>query len=414
MVNHGATVDFHSWRRAAAALLVGVLAWQALWLVAAYVATGGREFADDMVAYRAYVEDPLIVLTTRHQKVFGAGVASPLLPIELKLFYTVFEPLGDFLAYRLTMLVHILIAIGIGFGVAFRQFGVPITKRDWLEAAFISAVPVAWVSSVLTVQDDCIAAAWSGLTLAACVCLGPIAGAAVAGLGVFCGKIFLGLAFLGIWIASPGSRWRISAVAALFVAALLAFVLWRDGSLSYTRYVYSPHMGASPYGIALLLGAKFDVFAARNLSAALTAAAFAAFTLIAIRRRLSLFAAVTGLHAIFLVTYFGAMPEYYVWFLPFLLVTLWCCSRQRYWGTFAMGWLSSFFAYAYKVVYGFNSQFPGGKQSLKQWFDSTIGVSLQVPQVVVGVAAISATFLFAALVLFFDPSKTRKVIQPAA
>ena len=231
MVNHGATVDFHSWRRAAAALLVGVLAWQALWLVAAYVATGGREFADDMVAYRAYVEDPLIVLTTRHQNVFGAGVASPLLPIELKLFYTVFEPLGDFLAYRLTMLVHILIAIGIGFGVAFRQFGVPITKRDWLEAAFISAVPVAWVSSVLTVQDDCIAAAWSGLTLAACVCLGPIAGAAVAGLGVFCGKIFLGLAFLGIWIASPGSRWRISAVAALFVAALLAFVLWRDGSL---------------------------------------------------------------------------------------------------------------------------------------------------------------------------------------
>jgi hypothetical protein len=346
-----------------------------------------------------------MLLTDRHKAIFGAGVAAPLIAIEVRLFYSVFVPLGDFLAYRLTMLIHIISAIGLGFGVAFRQFSVPDTKRKWLGAGLIAVVPVAWITSVLTVQDDCIAAAWSGLCLASCVWFGPIAGTVVAGLGVFFGKLFLGLAFLGIWIASPGSRWRVTGVAVSFIAALVALVLWRDRGFSHTGYVYSPHLGASPYGIALLLGAQFDVFSMRNLSAAIMAAAFGAFTVLAVRRRLSLYSAVTALHAVFLVTYFGAMPEYYVWFLPFLIVTLWCCVRLQQWGTFAMGWLSSFFAYAYKVVFGLNSRFPGRKAGLKEWFDAHIGIDLLGPQIAVGVAAVLATVAFAVLLLMFDPSQ---------
>jgi hypothetical protein len=411
MSDQGETVDSSALRRATAVMLLGVLAWQSLWLMAVYLATGGKEFADDMIAYRAYVADPLMLLTERHQELFGGAVASPLLPIELTVVYRAFEPLGSFLAYRLTMAVHILAAIGTGFAVAFRQFGVPVGKRGWVQATFIAVVPVAWVTSVLTVQDDCIAAAWCGLCLAACVWLGPVAGAVAAGLGIFFGKLFLGLAFLGIWIAFPPARWRVSAVGAMFVAALLAFVLWRDGNLSYSEYVYSPHMGASPYGVALLLGLDFDLFAARNLSALLTAAAFIGFTVIAIRRRLSVFSAVTGLHTTFLVTYFGAMPEYYVWFLPFLIVTLWCCARRRYWGTLALGWLSSFLAYAYKVVYGFNSRFPGGKQSLKQWFDAQIGIDLLGLQIAIAMAAVLTTLLFAICVLFFDPSRRLEAVE---
>jgi hypothetical protein len=221
---------------------------------------------------------------------------------------------------------------------------------------------------------------------------------------MFFGKIFLALALVGLWIASPGSRWRITGIAALFIGGLFLFLLWRDHGLSYAQYVYAPYMGASIYGVVSVLVADFDVFLARDVSALATLVGIGAFVWAACRLRLSFISSVTGLHFLFLVTYFGAMPEYYAWFLPFLIVTLWSCCRRRLWSAFVCGWLSTAFAYGYKLLYGMNSRFPGGKLALKQWYDERIGIDLFGPQIGVALAAIGCTLLFALLVLITDPN----------
>jgi hypothetical protein len=256
----------------------------------------------------------------------------------------------------------------------------------------------------VTVQDDSIAAAWAAACLATFVCCGPVCAALVAGLGIFFGKIFIALALVGLWIASPGRRWQITGISAGILGGLLAFLLWRDRGISYAQYVYAPYMGASIYGIVSLLVSEFDVFIARNVSALATLMGTGGFVWLACRRRLSFISAVTGLHFLFLVTYFGAMPEYYVWFLPFLIVTLWSCCRRRLWSALAVGWLSTALAYGYKLLYGLNSRFPGGKVALKQWYDERIGIDLLGAQIGVALAAVLCTILFALLVLLADPN----------
>jgi hypothetical protein len=393
------------WFHATAVVLLGIAIWQIAWIAAAYLFTGGKEFADDSRIYVAYVNDPGMLWSERHRAVFGAAVAPPLLAAELKVFHSVFERAGDFLAFRITMLLHMLFAYGAGFAVAFRYLGVPDTWRGWARALAVAMVPVGWVT-VLTVQDDSVAAAWGGLILLAYVWRGPVVGAIAAGCGMFFGKILLGLALLALWIASPGRRFQVAAVGAAFLGILLGFLFWRDGGLVYSEYVYIPYMGASVYGLVWMLASEFDLLAARDLSAIVTMLAFGAFTWIGVRRRLSIFSAVTAVHSLFLMTYFGAMPDYYAWFFPFLVVTLWACCQRGYWGTFAVGWLSSFFAYGYKVAYGLNSHFPSDtKPALKTWAAENIPFNINVVQIATGFAAVICTLLFAALVLYLDPTK---------
>jgi hypothetical protein len=402
------------WRSRAAAVLLAVLVWQVFWIMAAYSVTGGQEFADDAVAYRYYVDDPGMTISERHQSVFGAAVAPPLLPAELKLFHSFFASWGDFLAFRMTMLVHILVAYAAGFGVGFRYFGVPRSWRSWLRAALVAVVPVGWVT-VLTSQDDSIAAAWSGLCLIAWATFGPVAAAFVAGLGVFFGKVLLALAFLALWIGEPRRRFAISVIGAAYLAALAGLVLWRDrGFQAFGAYVYGPHMGANICGILTLLGVDYDLHAARNVTGVITVLALAGFTWIAARRRLSTPSAVTAIHSLFLFTYFGAMPDYYVWFLPFLIVVLWTCSQQGLWTTFAAGWLSSFFAYGYKVVYGINSRFPSNKPRLRAWAAEHVPFDMDVLQLVIAIAAVVCTLLFAVCVTWRDPARGTAIEQPAA
>lgn len=390
-----------SWQRPTTLLLMGVLVWQLMWIAAAYYFTGGVEFGDDLPAYRAYVDDPLMLFTDRHRLHFGGAVAPPLLPVELKAFHVLFAPLGDFLAFRLTMLLHVLPALFVGFAVAFARNAPPGSWRQWLFAVAIAVVPVAWVM-VLTGQDDSIAAAWAAVCLAAWVTLGPIACAIAAGMGMFFGKIFIVLAFLALWVATPGRRTQIAAIGFAFVAGLFALLVWRDRGLSYAQYVYGPYMGASVYGIVWLLAGEFNLITARNISAVLTILACLSFVAITLRRRVSFPSAVTSLHLIFLMTYFGAMPDYYGWFLPFLVVTLWACYRDRLWTTFAAGWLSTFLAYGYKVLYGLNPQFPG-KPGLKAWSVENIPFDIGPIQIACAIAAVICTVLFALNVLFLDP-----------
>ena len=410
MIHSTVPTSSTTWRRATALILLASLVWQVLWLVAAYLASGGREYSDDVAAtYLRYLDDPWMLFTDRHQEVFGAAVASPLLPVEMAIWHGIFAPAGDFVALRLTMLLHMLVAIGVGFATAFRGYGTPHGRREWLLAGIIAILPVAWITSVVTVQDDSIAAAWAAACLFSFVCCGPVCAAIVAGLGMFFGKIFLGLAIVGLWIASPGSRWRIAGIGVAFGACLLAFLLWRDQGLSYAQYVYAPYMGASIYGIVSSLASDFDAYFARNVSAVATVLGLGGFVWMACRLQLSLASAVVGLHFLFLVTYFGAMPEYYAWFLPFLVVSLWTCCRQKQWCTFMFGWLATALAYGYKLLYGLNSQFPGGKVNLKQWYDERIGIDLFGPQIAVALAAVLCTFLFAYSMLISKSSRSAGV-----
>jgi hypothetical protein len=387
------------------ALFLGVTVWQAAWLLAAYLATGGREYSDDAHVYALYIDDPTMLLSDRHRALFGAAVAAPLLPVELKVFHAIFASAGDFLAFRMTMLVHLVTATTIGFAFAFRHYSAPVTWQSWFWAAVVSVVPVAWVTSVITVQDDSVAAGWAGLSLAAYMWFGPLAAAVAAGFGMFFGKVFLALAFLGLWIATPGRRWQIAAVGGAFVAGLFTFLLWRDREFLYSQYVYQPYLGASIYSLVWLAVGEFDILVARNISLVATVSGFVAFTWIAVRRQLSLISAVTGLHALFLMTYFGAMPEYYVWFLPFLVATLWAAYRRRLWATFTVGWLSTFFAYAYKVFYGINPRYEGRKPGLKEWVAENIPFDIHALQIAVGIAAVFCTVAFAILVLLRDPTR---------
>jgi hypothetical protein len=302
------------------------------------------------------------------------------------------------------MLLHILVAYSAGFAIAFRHFGVPNSWRSWAAAALVAMVPVGWVT-VLTSQDDSVAAAWSGLCLVAWATLGPVAAAYVAGLGVFFGKALLALAFQALWIGEPGRRVVIVAIGAAFLGALAGLLLWRDGGFqAYSAYVYGPHMGASICGILTLLGVDYDLHAARNVTAVVTLLALAGFTWIAVRRRLSTISAVTAIHSLFLFTYFGAMPDYYAWFFPFLIVTLWTCWQKRLWGTFAAGWLSSFFAYGYKVVYGLNTRFPTNKPNLRAWAAQHVTFDMDILQLAIAVAAVVCTLLFAICVTWRDPT----------
>jgi hypothetical protein len=410
MLDARTTSNESTWRRATCAILLGIFVWQAIWLVIAYLFTGGHEFGDDLPSYRAYVDDPTMLLTDRHRSQFGAAVAPPLLPFELKIFHSMFASAGDFLAFRITMLLHALFAMTVGFVVAFREFKAPDSWQGWIHAALIAIVPVSWVS-VLTGQDDTFAAAWSGVWLAACIWLGPVVGAVAAGAGMFFGKIFIALAFLALWIVTPNRRWSIALVGSTFVGALFAFLLWRDGDFLYSDYVYAPYMGASVYGVVWLVAGEFDLYAARDLSALLTGLVLLGFTWVASRRRLSLPTTVTALHMLFLTTYFGAMPDYYAWFLPFLVVTLWSCYRQRHWATLAVGWSSTFFAYGYKVLYGLNSRFQHNKPGRMAWIENHIHIDIEPFQIAIGIAAVVCTVLFAGLLLLHDPTKRPQPIE---
>ena len=147
-----------------------------------------------------------------------------------------------------------------------------------------------------------------------------------------------------------------------------------------------------------------------------TALALMGFTWIGVRRGLSVISAVTAVHALFLVTYFGTMPDYYAWFLPFLVVTLWACCQRRLWSTFALGWLTTFFAYGYKAIIGLNSQFPGNKPGLKAWAAENIPFDLNTIQIAIGIAAVVCTALFVVCILIHDPTKRVKFIavEPAS
>ncbi len=397
-------------RRAWLYILIGTVAWYLVWLISVDRVTGGREFGSDYPTFAAYLDDPWMLFTSRHRAIFGSGIAAPLLPVSLSVPTMLYERiLGEFLALRLTVMLYAVVGVACGFAVAIRRLGPSANRREWLLTAAAAVVPVGWVASTIMSQDDCVAAAWSGVALCMWVSGAPVAATAVIGLGMFFAKPFLAITILAIWICSPGRRWHVALTGSLFVAALIGVYYWRDGALPFGSYVIIPYMGASPYGIAWMLFEGFrDVWLIKNIAGVLTAIAFAAFSYYAWRRRLSPIATTVGLYSLFFTFFLGVMPEYEMWCLPFVIALLYAAIKEREWTVFAIAWLHSFFGYAYKVVYGLNPRFEtSGKPALKNWYLEHIGIDVQPLQLTLAVATVASSFALAIILLRRDV--TRKI-----
>lgn len=395
-----------AWRRKWLIVLAFLVVWQLLWLALAYFASRGKEFGGDVGTYRTYINDPTVLLSERHKSAFGGGIAAPLLPLELAAWVSFFKlALPEFLALRLTMVVHVTIGMAIGLWFAFRDYGAPRGRSSWLIAILLATIPVGWVGGAIMTQDDSVSAAWAGIALWACVAAGPIAGTLATGAGMFFAKPFLAVTIGGIWIGYPKARRAVTVCGVSLGLLFLAFLWWRDGNFELLKqFIVRPFMGASPYGIWWMLFGEFSERPVRNLATFLTAASIAAFAAVAVRRRLSVWSAVVGLYCLFFTFFYGVMPEYEMWYLPFLLVVLWQCAQRGQWGTFACGWLHSFFGFGYKVAYGFNPRFANsGKPGIKTWYLEHIGWDVQGFQIALALATIACSAVMAVLLLARDP-----------
>jgi hypothetical protein len=396
------------WRRAWSWLVLAMCGWYIAWLAVIYSVAGGREFGSDAPTFARYVENPSMLLAEVPHELFGESVAAPLMPFEIASSAAAIRTfLPEFVAFRATMALHVLIGLAIGLAVAFRQLAPPARMREWLMTLLIAVLPVGWCASVIMSQDDCVSALWSGLTLLACVYSTPLVATMIVGLSIFFAKPFLAVTFLAIWICSPGQRLRVAALAAAFVAALLGFYWWRDGGLPFRDYLVGPYMGASPYGIAWLFLGEIDqqwMWWVKDLSAVLTASSLLIFTWLATRRKTSVVATNIGVYSLVFTFLLGTMPEYELWCAPFVVVLLWSAAQEHRWSVFALAWLHSFFGYAYKLVYGFNVRFEAsGKPALKEWYVRNIGIDVQPLQIALAFATVICSLALAIMILRRDP-----------
>jgi hypothetical protein len=383
--------------------------WYLACLVSVYFVARGVEFGSDAPTFLRYVKNPSMLLDEVPREMFGESVAAPLLPWEIAGSAALFQSyLPEFVAFRATMALHVLIGMAIGLAVAFRQLSPPSNLREWFVALFVAGLPVGWCASVVMSQDDCVSALWSGLTLLACVYSTPLVATVIVGLSIFFAKPFLAVTFLAIWICSPGQRLRVAAVASAFLAGLLGLYWWRDGRLPFGDYMVGPYMGASPYGIAWLFLGGIDkqwMWWVKDLSAVLTAASLLTFAWLATRRRISVVATNVGLYSLVFTFLLGTMPEYELWCAPFVVVLLWSAAQERRWSVFALAWLHSFLGYAYKLVYGFNIRFEAsGKPALKEWYVRNIGIDVQPLQIALAFATVICGFALAIMILRRDPA----------
>jgi hypothetical protein len=397
------------WRRAWIKIALATCVMYVACLAVIYALAGGVEFGSDAPTFAGYVRNPLMLLAEVPRELFGESVAAPLMPLEIAGSATAFRAFfPEFVAFRTTMALHVLIGMAIGFAVAFRQLGPPSGARTWLIAMFIAALPVGWSASVVMSQDDCVSALWSGFALLACVYSTPLFATVVVGFSIFFAKPFLAVTFLAIWICSPGERLRVAAVAAAFVGALLGFYVWRDGRLSFGDYMVAPFMGASPYGITWLFMGGIDrqwMWWVKDLSAVLTTASLLLFAWFATRRRTSVVATNVGLYSLVFTFLLGTMPEYELWCAPFVVVLLWSAAQERRWSVFALAWLHSFLGYSYKLVYGFNVRFEAsGKPALKEWYIRNVGIDVQPLQITLAFATIICSLALAIMILRRDPA----------
>jgi hypothetical protein len=65
--------------------------------------------------------------------------------------------------------------------------------------------------------------------------------------------------------------------------------------------------------------------------------------------------AMVGTYTVFFLSLTAVMPEYDLWFLPWTIWVMWGAAKQKNWSLFAMCWLHSFLAYAYKFFYACDS-----------------------------------------------------------
>ncbi|MDX1963534.1 MAG: hypothetical protein SFX18_10295 [Pirellulales bacterium] len=391
----GGTIKLWWW------LLVGsYLVGQAALAVILWKIVAGREFSHDTADYLKYLADPWMLLkpVSDHDTV-GGRIASPLLPVVISPLIYAQRILGinTFLALRGTMIICATIGMGIGWGLALRDYGVP---RGWRQSSLmwlLWALPVCWLATSLMSQDDAIAAAWSGLALWAWRRHGPIASLHVAGLGMFCAKPFLVLIFLPLWLATPGKRWTLFLYGTIWVASWVALIAWRDSGLASFGHSVHPTMSGNLCSIWWILAgystpqAAHDFrILAKQLGSYLTLIVLGGWTVAGLSRPVPVPRGVVITYCLFFVAFVGMMPEYELWYMPWLIYVLWEVARRGDYATCLVGWSHSAWGYAYKLLYAcdhriFNKALPS---PLQTWYARTVDWDLRLPLVICAAATI--------------------------
>lgn len=350
--------------------------------------TRGREFSSDVAEYDLYLADPNLLFRSQHeQPTVGGKVAAPFLPWMLALPYRVVSAVAPpFLALRGTMIFWSALGAGIGWWVALRHSGPPYSRLERGALILLALLPVGWIASAVLTQDDAIAAGWSGLCVLLWRRFGAWGGFVAAALAMWFAKPFFVLYFLALWIAYPRERVRLTLAGTAWVALLLGFIWWRDGSFTSLRHTVHPYMGGNLYAIWWIFSGDYTPEAvrafrgsARGVGSVLTILVLGGWAYSGWKKPRSFPTALVGAYSLFFAVFVGMMPEYEYWYFAWVILVLWAAVKRGDWLTAAIGWSHSAFGYAYKVLYACDGRtfHKAAPSPLQAWYERNLNYDLR-------------------------------------
>lgn len=303
-----------------------VLVTRLLLLLVVGALTHGREFTDDAPMLMGLARHPFEILSGitanygQHPPFLGVLEAIVALPAR--------AVLPDFYALRVAFAIWE--SIGAGFAwLALRALIPDVRVRRWAGVALV-VLPIGWMTSVVMVQDEVIAATWVAAVVWLLATKRASAALVVAGAGVVAGKIFLGVPLLVlVLLLRVGSLVRRAALAFGPIVVVYGWVV----TAALARGNDVPLLGFDPdakFGVNLWVLLGVDAKTSRRISEVLVLAAvlgvigvFARSGLERTPRAVTAVVAATLLWTY--VAFYHVNPEYYV----LLLVPVLVLARRR-------------------------------------------------------------------------------------
>lgn len=323
------------------------------------------EFSNDVRDYHRYVSDPQILWRDFRTTGIGGGfLSSPLLPYLVYGPWKIVSSVGFaeqrqlFLGLRLTMIFWFT----VGLYFTWKTLGSVLEIKPerlgrWL-AWLIVLMPLNFIAPAVMAQDDCVCFGWGGFAFYCWRRWGIGAFVCCIVAGVWMVKPFLLFIFPAIWMAYPAWRVKIVAIAGLTAGSLLGFFYWRDGSIEFFKFAMNGSLSPTLYSIAWLWPQPIDFSQWNEFGATTRAISTPCFIVTMLvwclsswRKPYPMQSAIVGTYAVFFLTLTAVMPEYELWFLPWLMLVMWLAVQARNWSLFAACWLHSTINYAYKFFY---------------------------------------------------------------
>jgi hypothetical protein len=380
------------------------------------------EFADDALYYRVLINDPTMLITGRVVPDMEGGVIyAPLMPFGISFpGRWLADAFGFSIGQRLGMILYDSLAVTLALGIAWHATAPPKGFREWAFALALTAVPGSALASAVWGQEDALAAAWAALCLLAVVKRRPVLAASIAAFGLLTIKLFAILLVVGIWLGTPGRRWRITVAAALQVLLLIGFlaVRWYISGLPVPRPTYIGLFNSpSPYAAYYYLVRPISFSDVEFIVMALTALALGVVTWLSLRTTPTVPAAVVTVHAAFFLTFIGIQPEHHEWFMPFMLIVAWSAWREGRVALPIAAWALSLFAYGFKIAYGLQggtSASSAGKAMYREWARKHLAIDLfQVQMAFLFLTLVTAALVCVLSFRFGVQQRRREVDQSA-